>query len=330
MEREILVEITGACQGSLNTANLIGAEFEAFMVLGYQNMSPGILFQVLAEDYVLGVEIRQQDVVLLRNGTVIIVPLAEPQNRGQHFLLNVGWGPTTLHLNLTDAEGNRGHTATTTATFPPLSLKQWARRKALIPTIVYDSEKHFFEAVIDQVYILKQSLQDTNGVNGFWDIQYSGQRILKRSPKRETDVHPTIRLLFDNLEIIKNFQIIPEYPTGTGRLDFLITAPLRDGSIGKVCIEFKNAHSNDLAAGLMTQLPMYMNTTHTDYGVYAVLDYRPPYNFKPKTFKVDTFPGKLDNLETALNIGASQTGLKYLRPIIIAVGPTKSPSKKSG
>lgn len=274
-------------------------------------------------------EIRKQDVVLLRNDTMIIVPLAEPRNRGQHFLLNFGWEPTTLHLNITDAEGPRGHSATTSAAFPPHSLRQWARRKALIPTVVYDSERHLFEAVMDQLYLLQRSLKDTNGINGFWDLQYAGKKITKGSPKRETDVHPTIRLLFDNLEIIKNFQIIPEYPTGNGRLDFLITAPLKDGATGKVCVEFKNAHSNDLATGLMVQLPEYMDTTRTDSAIYAVLDYHAPHNFKSEAFKIENFPGKIDSLEMALNIGASETGRKFIRYIILPVGPTVPPSKKS-
>lgn len=328
MGQEIRVEITDACRGSLNTTNIIGAEFEGFMVLGYPNMSPGVLFEVVADGYVLGVEIREKDIVLLRNDTVIIVPLADLRNRGQHFLLNVGWGPTTLRLHITDADGPRGYTASTIPTFPPHALRQWARRKALIPTVVYDSEKHLFETVMDQLYALQRSLKDTNGINGFWDLQYAGQKVTKRSPKRETDVHPTIRLLFDNLEIIKNFQIIPEYQTGNGRLDFLITAPLKDGSTGKVCIEFKNAHSNDLATGLMIQLPEYMETTHTDYAVYAVLDYHSPYNFKSKKFRIENFPGKIDNLEMALNIAASETGRKFLRSVILPVGPTTPPSKK--
>lgn len=325
---EIRVGIAPPCQGILNKVNLIAAEFEGFMVLGYLNMSPGILFEVVADEYVLGIEFRENDVVFVRNDTAIVASFGHPASRGQQLVLNYSWSPNEISLHLTDEDGHRGHTASTAPTFPPQSLRQWARREALIPVVTYDSNTHLFEAVMDQFYKLQQSLRDTNGINGFWDVQYEGQKIAKKSPKRETDVHPTIRLLLYDLEIIKNFQIIPEYPIGGGRLDFLIMAPLRDGTIGKVCVEFKNAHSDDLANGIMVQLPEYMDRTGTDYGVYAVLDFGAAHSFKSRRFQIEKFSDEFDSLEMALNIGASESNKKFLRPVILPVGPSTPPSKR--
>lgn len=328
MTQEIRVTVTPAAQGRANKINFIGPEFDATLVLGYQNLKPGVLFDVVAENYLLGVEIRNQDAILLRNGTLISVPLAAPANRGPHFILNFAWSPTELRLYIIDREGERGYTATTTPVFPPNALKEWARREALMPTVTYDSGQHLLEVIMDQLYKLRESLKDTNGINGFWNIEYEGQKIISRKPKREPDIHPTIRLLLYDLEIIKNFQIVPEFPTGNGRLDFLITAPLKDGTTGKVCVEIKNAHSADLANGLLEQLPAYMDTTKTDYGVYAVLDYNAPYKFPMSAFQFKNYPGKIDTLEMALNIGTSQTNRRFLRNIILPVGPSTPPSKK--
>ncbi|HMT09566.1 MAG TPA: hypothetical protein PKA82_16315 [Pyrinomonadaceae bacterium] len=327
MESDTYVNIAPSGQGLVNVVDLIRPEGQMYSIATYKNLKPGVVFEVIAPDYVFGVEIREKDIVLLRCGTAIIVPLAEPSNREKGFIYSVGWSPTTIQLHIQDSEGRRGYEAPTAWTYPPQSLKRWARERALISTDKYDSEAHLLEAVMDQFQKLRQRFQDIGGTNGFWDIHRDGQRIVKRVPKHEPDIHPTIRHLLDDLEITKNFQIVPEYHTGTGRLDFLISAPLVTGKIGRVCVEFKNAHSKDLAHGIQSQLPNYMESTSTDFGIYVVLDYGADYPFNPNGFQADGFPGKIESLDTALNLGAGSTRRKYLRFIVLPVGQTPPPSK---
>jgi hypothetical protein len=108
---------------------------------------------------------------------------------------------------------------------------------------------------LDQLHHLRLKTVDTYSINGFWDVQYEEQKIVCRKPKREADIHPLIQMLLYDRDVLKALEVTPEYPTGGGRLDFLVSGRTTTGEIVRVCVEFKLAHASDLAHGLKTQLP---------------------------------------------------------------------------
>jgi hypothetical protein len=140
------------------------------------------------------------------------------------------------------------------------------------------------------------------------------------SPKRETDVQPTIHgLLFDQA-LAKNLAITPEFPISGGLLDFLVTGILDSGEMAHVCVELKNAHSSDRRNGLLNQLPAYMKGKGSDFGIYCVLYYRgadfdEPKNLSPK------------DIASELNILRARNGLPNIRVIILDLDQKLSPSK---
>lgn len=327
MSNNVAIFITPAVQGRLGKIELISPEKECFMVLGYPGMSPGTIFSVQAEGYFLLLHISDTHAELTRNNFLVNVPLAKI-DRTHVFILNVAWGTELLRIGVSDREGHREQEIKTPICFPPNSLKDWARRESLIPTVFYETAFDFFETVFAQFQQLNEKIKDTNAINGFWNIQYNGSKIVSRKPKRETDIHPQIRLLLYDIEILKNIQIIPEYPIGSGQLDFLITGSTSDGKTISVCVEFKLAHSSDIAHGIQMQLPEYMNRRGTDFGIYGVLDFGEEYKPDTSKFVIENFKSESNSLDFILPIAASKTGRAFLKTIIFELSKRPSPSKK--
>ena len=74
--------------------------------------------------------------------------------------------------------------------------------------------------------------------------------------------------------LLAGIELIPEYQTGVGNLDFIFIGKIKNNGLSKICVEFKNAHSVDLVHGLEHQLPDYMRNTGSNYGAYCVLYYK--------------------------------------------------------
>jgi len=256
----------------------------------------------------------------------VSAPLATRENRNGYFLVEVVWTPTELTVILQDSSGKRQDSVNTPPTFPPHSLQEWARRQALLPRVVYENTIAVYEAAVDQLQQLIKKIVDTNAINGFWDIQYEGNAIVSRKPKRETDIHPQIRLLLYDFEVLKNLQVIPEYPIGSGQLDFLISGHTAEGQIVNICLEFKLAHATDLAHGIAQQLPEYMARRATDFGIFGVLDFGEVYPANTSQFKIPSVDSKNKTLAFILPLAASETGLTYLRTLIFDLSRRPAPT----
>jgi hypothetical protein len=109
-------------------------------VIYYNNLKPGLLFSVSANNYFLELRITDENVVLTRNNVQIAAALAPPDKRIDVFLMEVLWSPSELTVMVTDKAGpQRRSSAETPPTFTPHSLQDWARRQSLIPTVNYES-----------------------------------------------------------------------------------------------------------------------------------------------------------------------------------------------
>jgi hypothetical protein len=184
-----------------------------------------------------------------------------------------------------------------------------------------------YETAFDQLQQLQRKIIDTNAINGFWDLQYSGNTIVSRKPKRETDIHPQIRLLLYDFELLKNMQVVPEYPIGSGRLDFLISGHAANVGNVNVCLEFKLAHATDLAHGIQKQPPEYMARRATDFGIFYVLSFGEDYPANTSQFELPPIQTANHNLDSILPIAASHTGLPYLTGLILDLSMRPTPSK---
>ncbi len=179
--------------------------------------------------------------------------------------------------------------------------------------------EEFYIQIILSLQSITDKVKNVDMVNAFWDDQYEGRKIITRKPKREPNVKSTIQGLLYDIAILKNIEIIPEYPIGGGLLDFLMLGQIEENGMGSVCIEFKHAHSDDLEHGLIKQLPAYMRAKGTDYGIYCVLYFKGLDFDEPKSGK--------DELLQKLNSTSSDMGLGNIKILVIDLSIELPPSR---
>ena len=303
-------------------------ESHGFTIATWISLSPmpeGAILTMVADGFEHNASLRNGNLELRRNGFVASLPLSvsaqehiDEANRVPlecpcHIALT--WSPTTISV----AVNGNGTSVTTPKTLPPNSLIGWARQQAIIPVIKYKTHRHFADEILNGLAGLQDKIATSRMEPAFWDFTYDGRRIVTRSPKRETQVHPTIHGLLHDLAIAKNLEVHPEASSGAGRMDFLITGTLDDGTIVKACIEFKNAHSEDVLHGMVRQLPSYMRTHATDVGYYCI-----PW-FQGRHFDQPDQP--LKEFRGSLVSELVNAGLKDIGLVIIDVSGGVAPSK---
>lgn len=99
----------------------------------------------------------------------------------------------------------------------PASLFRWAREQALIRTTEYESEAEFVSRVHSGLASLQAKIDAMHTRDIFWDIEYRGNRVARRRPKRETDLHGVILALLSDHFFLSSIDVIPEVKTGAGR-----------------------------------------------------------------------------------------------------------------
>ena len=300
----------------------------------------GYIFQLKSKDFTFEAGFTQDHFYLQRNDQRVekpIVPIYGPLGRVHFFatwdvdrlvltILDETYKETIATLSNTDEKTRevekRTVTVWTPPTLPPTSLLRWARKESILPTVVYNTAEHLHETVASSIEAIADIVESLDAFNSFWDITYEGPRIVRRRPKRETDIHPTIHSLLFHIALAKNLEISREYPIAGGRLDFLVSGPLISGGSGSVCLEFKHAHSgeNELLHGLLKQLPAYMTAKGSDFGIYCVM------YFKGMFFEE---PGAYDSKQLRLMLEKKQreVGLANIRTLVMDLSGRPSPSK---
>ncbi len=333
----VTVSIAPTLRGHITYFDMINPqgtlEFQSDYAQFRDHKIEGFLFQISADDYCLEVGIINSTFYIMRNEYRLewkVDPLQYPAGHIHCFAM---WTPTWLRLILlddamrktpTDKRGAHVEAATKTIitrpTLPPVSILKWARRNAIAPMVTYDSERHFFEEVAASVKAIEDEINTLNLHNPFWDITYERGRISARLPKHETDIHPTIHALLYQIAIAKNFEIVPEYSIRGGRLDFLILGTVREKGIANVCVEFKLAHSPDIFQGLVKQLPAYMKSKGSGFGIYCVLFFKGKHFAEPAEYNIE-------QLDFALESQRKNQLLDSIRVMVIDTGFTTPPSK---
>ena len=197
---------------------------------------------------------------------------------------------------------------------PPRDFIRWARLQLRIPSRApYVTGREAQGDILATLEGLTQKLRETRAWHGFWDGS---------APKPEPQLTGIILSYLQDLEI-KGIEVIPEAVTGSGRMDYLFLAPLADGSIARICCEFKLAHAPKLAHGLESQLPDYMASKSTDLGIFGIIDFGPPHTPVVQFSHGHSGEPNQDPLGFPLSMTAMTIGVPA---IIVRAFPEKSPS----
>jgi hypothetical protein len=299
--------------------DVLSIEGTQYIVLAMKSENNSeILFEVNSEGFYFSLILKGSEFIFTRNENVVKADFKEvPLN--SNFILTILWSFTKLSIKI----NNKGTSMNTIPIEPPASLKKWAFLENLIPRIEYISE----EALREKVYTCLQTIDDKineHGITPFWNIVYKSGKITSRTPKKETDVQPAISLLLADQMLQSGIQMVPEFKTGVGNLDFAFIGYVKDKGQKIICAEFKNMHSKDIYNGLEYQLPQYMRNKGSRYGVYCVLSYKGDWFDKP----VEEKKGEIDMELTRRKIQSSDPLLKSIRIFIFDLTKRKTASSK--
>ncbi|TAK96687.1 hypothetical protein EPO05_01255 [Patescibacteria group bacterium] len=318
-------EITPAFKGFATAQDFLNSAGTLHFKISKAAISTGgLVFRISDETFIFTLSFQNSSLVLQRNSTVSILTLDEFTDTAMLGIFVI-WTFDKLVLYCLQDDKTKVTEVETVPCAPPASLLNWARRENLIPNIEYDTEESFRKKVCSCLQTIQTKIDETNGaITPFWNYQYSGSAIANRKPKKETEVQPIIQCLLSDQLLLSSIEIIPEYKTGVGTLDFIFVANIRNKGISKICAEFKNAHSKDLGHGLLHQLPKYMRNKGSTYGFYCVL------NYKCEWFNKPALKGNADlALVLVKNQHTSSDPLqRNIRIIIYNLGKQKTASKR--
>jgi hypothetical protein len=324
MQQDHSVEIAPPFAGLATVPQLIAPE-GTLMAVFPDGVGPGIMFRVRAPGFDFVLRVTDDSFEFVRNGSVARAPLGEARTRPS--MLDARWTPEFLAVGVSYGPTAHQHSndCQTPPIRPPQSLRVWAHKASLIPTIQYPSAQLVHAEVATQLRQLNERIRDRNAITGFWDNHYDDRKKLPSTPKHEPHIHPQIESLLFHLPLQRGIEIRPEHPAGSRELDFLFTGRTVDGTTVDVCVEFKKAHATDLAHGLMVQLPEYMDRCRTDYGVYCVLDFGEEYPPNLGALALPHLSGL--PLDAVLELRSRDTGRMYLTTVVLDVAPKPAPSK---
>lgn len=240
----------------------------------------GHLFLLAGHDYRFEASISNGSIALQRNEqalTLHVYPFEPPEV----ITIFIEWSPEVLRLSYAiipsrSLEVDREVELRTRYTSPPQALLHLLKKANLVETIDYASENAFHLKVLSILNSLEAKLQEMRSMNAFWNLTYDGNRIKTRSPKREPDIHPVVEGLLSDQMLMSSIEVVGEYATGIGRLDFMLIGHVHNTGFHRFCVEVKTAHSPDLLHGLFTQLPSYMENKTVGAGAYLILWYGKP------------------------------------------------------
>lgn len=143
--------------------------------------------------------------------------------------------------------------------------------------------KSTIEVTIEK--ILKHHIEDRRWIEPFWDgdrkVEHKGKKILvQRQPKSETNIQPTLHMIFDMVLSPLGIHVIRESDEGVGSLDFKFLYTTKVGTPLSVGVEFKLAHHNQVRKGISSQLPAYLRAIRSKSGIFVVMWFKDSKYFK--------------------------------------------------
>lgn len=321
-----LVTITPALKGAIVPSDLLKTEATLHFVTDAASIQQGgFIFQVIHKDFIFSLSFQNNAIVLQRNEIVSVLTLDELLRPLNRILVFVVWSANNITLDCGISPDHRKRAELQTMPIaPPIELIRWARKNNLLEVPIYTSEESFREKVYSCLDSVNDKIREADAFKSFWNIGYEGQKIISRHPKKEVELQPLIHCLLSDQMLQGNIEIIPEYKTGEGNLDFLFIANVSGVGMCKICAEFKLAHSDDRERGLLVQLPAYMDVSKAKYGAYCIL------NFKGEWFSKPTIKGdeKLDIYMQKVRVGSSNPAHENIRIFIFNMFKPDTASKQ--
>lgn len=327
------IEIAPNWKGILTLENLLNNEGSLVFVIDNHNYSSGQLWNISYESYLFtfSINFTEKILVLERNEELCVLPF-------NHFPIGaelgiiITWSHNQLALYIAtkniDPQIKDQNIVLTNSVFVPTEVLAWSRERRLLSVKTYESEEYLRNTVIACLESIQEKINKSS-TSIFYDIEYSGLKIVQRKPKREIDVHPYINALLHDQSILLSLEIVPEYKSGVGDIDFVIIGRLENDKNCKICIECKNAHSPDLFHGIEVQLTKYLINTDSKYGIYLILNFEGEWFKNPEYI---TKGGRTKDTKIAVwsKITRSDNSMlrENIRIIELKLGKKPSASKK--
>jgi hypothetical protein len=320
---EAIIKIAPKIQGHVTPIDLINSISTftfALKVEDFDISSTGLLFSLSYLNYILELGILKGILYLRRNRDIVNLNIIGIKLKTDDMYFAVIWHPNHLKIIMINDDKLFTREKQTDYILPPNGLIKWARKNGIIPTKKYTTKEEFYETVTSSMQLLYNKILESDSFNILWDINYKGNRIISRKPKKEIDIHSFIHAMLLDMALAKNLEIQPESQIGQGSLDFLITGILKNNDFIHTCIEFKHAHNKNLIKGLTLQLPYYMRSKDCEYGLYVVMYFKCNDFNKPKGYDIN-------ELEKYLHGIALSKGLENIRILMYNFSDKPSPSK---
>lgn len=234
----------------------------------------GLFWGIVDDNFHFLLLVEDLNLVLIRNGVTATLYVGDMIKRFEVVIFKVHWTYRELTLECGMDNDYIKTQVPTIPTAPPPSLVNWARKQNLLPITQFETKEEFCAKVYSCLVSIQDKITTIGAINPFWDMEYSGRSIKSRKPKKEIDIHRIIHCILSDQMLMNSIEVIPEYKTGIGNLDFMFIGIVRGQGHIHLCAEFKNAHSDDIYQGLEMQLPLYMKNKNAEYGAYCVLGFK--------------------------------------------------------
>ena len=131
-----------------------------------------------------------------------------------------------------------------------------------LPPSEISTEEDLFKVIISTINEIAHYIEQRRWYGPFWD---------EKRPKAERDIQPTFHVLFEILLNPRGIHASRETNEGIGDLDFKFMYTNTTNTPLKVLAELKLAHNQRMKEGLTTQLPAYLKSDRSKFGIFVVM-----------------------------------------------------------
>lgn len=276
-------EVTKSLRGALSIMQLLGPCGIIELQLELDSLvRDGYFFRLNDDGFSFELQYQNGVFDLKRNGYSVAFEGKNGKREGIYHTVVFAWSPEWLTAG---ANGDIQKTDTP-PTLIPVSILRQAKKENLIPNSLFASEEQFRQKVLDCFYSIQNKVIETKSQSSFWNFtKVINGKVLSVKPKDETQIHSIIHgLLYDQM-MVNSIEVIPEYQNAKGILDFCLMAQVKDIGFVKLAVEFKMAHSSKLTHGMEKQLPLYMKSVQSKYGIYGLFWFKGGLFDQPSKYK---------------------------------------------
>lgn len=326
MGKDPVVNITPGFRGAITERDLLESEGSLyFSIKNPPTIDDGLIFNIADDIFFFCLSFKNNSIELQRNESICSLSLDDALGKSDDIIFSIIWTHDKLALSFSIGGVTEETETPTSPTAPPAILIKLARKNSLIATQTYKTEIEFREKIHSCLNTINEKVREADAYRSFWDFTYDGQKIIKRTPKKEIDMQPIIHCFLSDQMLLSSIEIIPEHKTGEGNLDFLFVGYVKDVGMCKFCAEFKRAQSEDLEHGLWNQLPKYMDVANATYGAYCVLNYEGDWFENPSFGEGEP----LDIHLTLIPLKERKPVHKNIRCFIFSLGKHATASRRS-